>query len=257
MISDSAVPEATWQALAELLNAGQWTEAVERLRQLAEETGCNAVRLTLGALLAEREQYFEAIVLWTRVIEDAAQHGRRDELAAAYQNLAAAYRDLGDYDLAQRFQQRSLQYQDDFGAEDLLQLANDALANSNWSLAESLLQTAAQLVEEDDPLQTDLMATAGVVRGLQGDSRTAVNLLKRAYRHHLALGDRHAAGRDLMNLAAVYRRNGRLQLEIRCLSRAAQFFEQAAAPRRHSLACNRRREATRLLALSQSDPRAN
>ena len=95
--------------------------------------------LGAGALLAERDALREAISVWTALIEPASELGRRDVLAAIYSNLAAVYRDLGDFSLARSFQQQSLHWQDDFGADDLLHLANDALAADRSSTVLRLL----------------------------------------------------------------------------------------------------------------------
>jgi tetratricopeptide (TPR) repeat protein len=253
----SPVGPATWRKVAELLRTNRWEAAVEILRSLAETTGCCEVRITLGALLAERQQFFEAIQQWTSVIDDASARGQRDYLAAAFHNLAAVYRELGDLELARRFQQTALRYQDDCGPEELLHLTNDALAASRWDLAEALLQSASELAADDDPLHATLTATAGVTRALQGDVFTAVGLLRLAYRQHLAQGDEREAGCDLLNLAATFRRTGRLGLEMKCLSRAASHFEHAGASRSQAHALERQRQAEQLMALRGTNPHVN
>ena len=86
----SQVDASAWREVRRLLRADSWLEAVALLRRLECETGCRTVRLTLGALLAERERFHEAILLWTHVIDDAHRDGDRIHLSAAYSNLAAS-----------------------------------------------------------------------------------------------------------------------------------------------------------------------
>lgn len=247
----------TWRDVAELLRTNQWAAAIALLRRWVDLTGCCEVRITLGALLADRQRYFEAIEQWTAVIEAASHSGRRDHLAAAFHNLAAVYRELGDYELARRYQQRALHYQDDCGPEELLQLANDALAASRWELANALLQSASELAADDESLHATLTATAGVAQALQGDLFTAVGLLRLAYRRHVADGDEREAGCDLLNLAATFRRTGRLRLEAKCLSRAAKHFAKAHAAIHHAQSLERRRQVDQLIALRSSNPLVN
>jgi len=253
----SPVAEAAWREVADLLRAKQWNVAVARLRSLADETRCCEVRITLGALLAERECYFEAIQWWTTVLEDAGREGHREYLSAAFHNLAVVYRELGDHDLARRFQQRSLQLMDDCGSEELLGLANDALATGCGRGAEALLESASGLAAEDDSIQIDLTASAGVTCSMRGKPSIAVRLLRVAYRQHLANGNERDAGRDLLNLAATLRQAGRLQLERKCLNRAAKHFDRAHMPLSRARSIERRRQVEQLIALQFIDPRVN
>jgi tetratricopeptide (TPR) repeat protein len=206
---------------------------------------------------AKHERYHTAICRWTSQIDDASRRGDRQSLAAAYSNLAAIYRELGDVSLARRFQQQALQFQEDCTAVDLLHLANDALALKRWRLADSLLEAAAKLADADDPLQATLLATAGVAQLLQGEPRQAVRLLRAAYRQHLSQGDDREAGKDLLNLAAACHELRRWLLERKCLDRAGRHFDRAGMPLSRRQARVRRREANRLLILEQTDPQAN
>jgi tetratricopeptide (TPR) repeat protein len=253
----SSVDPAAWREIQKLLRADCWSEAVALLRRLAPETGSRAVRLMLGAVLAEREFYHEAIQLWTLVIENAMRDGDRHHLAAACSNLAAVYRAVGDHDLARRFQQRALRLQDDCGAEDLLHLANDALAYRCWKLAESLLATAAELAGDDESLQATVLATMGLSRLLQGHPAEAAECLQEAYRFHAAEGADGDAGRDLLNLAVAHRQQGQLRREARCLRRAARHFQRAGAVQSLVAVAARRRQVDHLLALQQLDPCTN
>jgi tetratricopeptide (TPR) repeat protein len=253
--SASPVSAAAWREVQELIEAGDGASAIALLRQLALETGCREVRITLGTLLAEREQQHAAIQVWTSVIDDA--DGDRGHLAVVYGNLAAVYRELGDYDLARRFQQRAVHFQDDCGPEDLLHLANDALAESRYELADALLESAAELADEDDPMQPTLASAYAVTLLLKGQPRQALGILRQTYRAHVEQGDDLAAGRDLLNLATSLRQMGRLRVEQRCLTRAALHFEHAGALRSHAAAVSRLREVAHLIALQSVDPRWN
>ncbi len=219
-----------WPHLKNLLDAGRWGDAVATLRALIARTGWLELQVTLGALLFERQHYHDAIAAWTGVVEPAGQQGRLDLLAAVYSNLAATYRELGDAALARRFQQQALRYQDDFGAEDLLHLANDAIAGGHFELAESLLDSIGDLLGDDPRLQAEVFATHGVIALRRGAPRIARRGLLTAYRAHLQMGDEAGAGRDLLNAAEAFQLMHRLPAARRCLDEAATHFQNCAQP---------------------------
>ncbi len=219
-----------WDSLSRLTASGRWHDAEVTLRAVAESTGSHEARISLGALLADRGQLHAAVLEWTRVIDTAYARGDRAALAAVYHNLAAVYRQLGDLDLARRFQQRSLSLQDGCGPEDLLQLANDALSTGAWDLAESLLDAAdgfARATPEDADLSQQILATRGVLMGLRGQPLAGIPLLRRAYRQNRTAGNDLLAGKDLVNLAALFDQTERPGLASLCLRSSLRHFRAA------------------------------
>lgn len=228
------LPAEFWTLVVRLLDADRWPDARVTVHAVARQRGRWGCRLTLGVLLYERGLRHEAVQEWTAVLEQALAEGEWSLASAAHHNLAAMYRDIGDHRLARSFQQRALSLSGDCGPEDLLQLGNDALAMGRHELAESLFQTAADLVDEDDRLLVDLVATRGLVCGLKGDLRQGLRWLRRAYVQHLRAHDHRLAGRDLVNAAALLEQLGRRAWAMRCLTRAVEHFTAAndAASRR-------------------------
>src|SRR5688500_11404774 len=94
-----------WDAVEHLLDAERWTDAAVTVRAVAQQSDRVEWRLTLGTLLYERGQRHLAVREWTDVIETAEADGDWPISAAAHHNLAAMYRDVGDYPLARTFQQ--------------------------------------------------------------------------------------------------------------------------------------------------------
>jgi len=216
-----------WDAVEDLLDAGRWTDAAVTVRAVAQQSARVEWRLTLGTLLYERGQRHLAVREWTDVIEAAQANGDWPVSAAAHHNLAAMYRDIGDYRLARMFQQRALSLQADCGSEELLQLSNDALAAGRWELAESLYQSAAELAEEDSPLLTDLMATRGILAGFEGEPQAGLRWLQQAYHEHVDADNRLHAGKDLLNAAALFEQLHRFGWARICLELAREHFDAA------------------------------
>ncbi len=219
-----------WESVSRLTASGRWHDAEVTLRAVAESTGSREARISLGTLLADRGQLHAAVREWTRVIDSAHVSGDRAALAAVYHNLAAVYRQLGDVDLARRFQQRSLAHQDSCGPEDLLQLANDALSTRSWDLAESLLDAAAGFAghgAETSDLAPQILATRGLLLGLRGRPRVGIPLLRRSLQQNRLAGDDLLAGKDLVNLAALFDQTDRPGLAMLCLRAAQRYFRAA------------------------------
>lgn len=260
MTTPSSQPRSNarfWRQLSRLTAAGRVADAEQLLRNRVAAVNCPEARLTLAAVLAEQERFHEALCELTQVLDAAQASGRRDLLEAVHANLAAVYRELGEFDLARRFQQRALNYQDDYGPEELLQLANDALAARRWALAESLLQAADELSADDSPLLADIAATRGVCAGLKGQPAAGLRWLRGALACHREQEDWGAAGRDLLNLAALYHQLGRVDREQRLLATATRCLSRAGLPRTLQRAQAWSRRVEQLLALRAFDARRN
>lgn len=237
-----------WTTIESLLDAGRWTDASVTVRALSRRTERFDLPMTLGTLLYERGQRHQAVCEWTQALEAAQAAGDWSTAAAVHHNLAAMYRDIGDDRLARLFQQRATSLQSDCGPDELLQLGNDAVLAERFELAESLYQTAAELTAEDSPLLSDLAATRGILFGFQGEPREGLRWLQQAYREHIDTGDHVAAGKDLLNAAALFEQLDRLGWATMCLEFAEEHFEsagdhpwqQTATVRRERLATLRR-----------------
>jgi tetratricopeptide (TPR) repeat protein len=219
-----------WETIARLIDQGRRHDALVTLRGVAAQTGDRRVRITLGTLLAEGGTFHEAILEWTRVIDEATAAGDTASLAAVYHNLAAVYRELGDYPLARRFQQRCLALEASCGPEELLHLANDAISGRRWGLAEALVAAAEEATSEGDPaaLSDELAATRGLIAAGQGRTSEARDRLRAVYRRHRDRGADQAAGKDLMNLAMVLEQEDRWDLARRTLRQAQRHCRAAA-----------------------------
>lgn len=228
MISSASASdlESLWLAIQSLLSAGRWRDAEVTLRAAADTINQPEIRLTLGALYAERGELRLAISQWMCVIEAAQAAGRRDLLAAVYHNLAALYRDQGAYDIARRFQQRSLTWQADCGPDDLLQLANDAMASQAYDIAESLLKEAQQLSPSTTEWKATIQASSGLLSGLRGNPGAGIRSLKAAYRKHRSEHNRMMMAQDLGNLAALYEQQDQWRAAEACLLRAVAYYRE-------------------------------
>lgn len=257
-----------WDSVARLTQQGRWHDACVTLRAVANSTGSRAVRISLGTLFAERGNLHAAVREWTQVLDAAATDADRPSRAVVMHNLAAVYRELGDYRLAAHFQRQALNELDAGGTWELLQLANDALADQRLDLAELLLDSlddeawepaadAGSLPDDAVELAADLQATRGLLAGLRGELTAARRHLRAALRAHRQRGDIQRVGKDLVNLAAICLHDHRADLAMPCLHRAIADLEAAgetivAHRARHLL-----RQAQRLQHRQQIDPRWN
>ena len=222
-----------WRSIQQLLDEDRWHDAIVTLRAVANATNAAPVRLTLGTLLAEWGDLHGAVVEWTRLLDAAQLRGDRGSLSAVYHNLAAVYRELGDLELARRFQQRSLTFQEEHGPAELLQLANDALWKQEWDLADALLtllDEAAPNFAAEESLKIETLATKGLLAGFRSQPAVGARLLRQAYHRHCYAGETQLAGRDLINLALLLDQRQQPGLGLRCLRQAE----------RHCRACDDR-----------------
>jgi tetratricopeptide (TPR) repeat protein len=235
MTSGSNSPFSFWQDVHRLLLSGHHTDALRQLATASASDQTGQAALALGVMYRRNQQTFQAICAWTQSLEQASGTGQRAVLQAVCHNFSGLYRELGDEDLASRFQQRALAYQDDFGAEDLLLLVNSALVNERWELAESLL-TAAEELDGCESVQAELMATRGVLLGLTGHPQQGRDWLVAAYRRHLAQEHWQAASQDLINFAALCEQTDHLRVARRCLVSALEHLQCAPSERLEHMA---------------------
>ena len=212
--------------------AGRWSQADLCYSNAVSVDESPASRVAFGSSLAARERFNEAICQMTGALDLASASGDREALGMIFHNLAAIYRELGDSDLARRFQQRAILQMDDCGPAELLGLANDAWLSHRTELAGCLSAACADLDEDtgDESLTAEAQATLAVISGLSDDPREGIRSLIRVYRHHQTAGAERLMGIDLQNLSVLFSEVGWYRAEMNLVRRAIRHFEQAPAP---------------------------
>lgn len=217
--------------------------------------------IAYSCVLADQERFHEALCQLTAALDIAQRTGDRNALATIYHNLASIYRELGDNDLARRFQQRATSQIDDCGSDELLSLANDAWLAQRHELAECLAGTAADIDEDEDDEfsepSAEVVATLGLLNGFLHDPREGIRLLMRAYARHRAAGEFKLMGNDLLNLSALFGELGRHRGELACVRRAVTCFESARASVSSAKARRLMAYLERLRQLRRFDPSRN
>lgn len=243
----------------DLVHTRSWNEAdAVFLRAVALDVSpCSGI--AYGCALAEQERFNEALCQMTAALDMAQRSGDRNALATVYHNLAAIYRELGNNDLARRFQQRAISQVDDCGPDELLSLANDAWLAERLELAECLAGTAADIDEEGEYREpsAEIEATLGLLTGFLHDPREGIRPLLRAYSRHKATGELRLMGNDLLNLSALLGELGRHRGELACVRRAIACFDDAPAPISAAKARRLMAYLERLRQLRQFDPSRN
>jgi tetratricopeptide (TPR) repeat protein len=226
------------------------------LRAVAmDESPCSCI--AYGCALAEQERFNEALCQMTAALDLAQYSGERSALASVYHNLAAIYRELGDIDLARRFQQRAISQMDDCGPDELLGLANDAWLAKRHELAECLAGTAANFDENSHEPSADIEATLGLLTGVLHDPSEGIRPLLRAYSRHKAAGELRLMGNDMLNLSALLGELGRHRGEMTGVRRAIACFDSAPAPVSAAKARRLMAYLERLRQIRQFDPSRN
>lgn len=216
---------ATRLATAEA--ATDWA-ACEALGLQLVNDGTAEDRLVWSDFLLRRGRFGGALSQLGELLTEAEQQGNLPLLGAVCSRFAIAYRCVGDWRTAQRFQARALHHADDCGADELLHLAQQALAAKNWELADSLSRFAGQLATDDDELQGHVLATRGLAAAGQGRMTRATRLLRRGRDAHRRARCPVALCQDWINASAVAAQLDRTDLEVRSLSRAIQLATRHA-----------------------------
>ena len=206
-----------------------WDAADQSFLQAIALDPSPASRIAYGVCLSRQERFFEAISVFTPILE------WNDNVATAVvcHNLAGIYREVGNLDLARRFQWRATLLQEGAEAADLLAMANEALAGDLYEAADSLLQSAFEMDENHDipPCANgDLIATEGLIVAAIESPAAGVFTLLAAYRQHQATRDLRGMGADQLNLSHLFRELKRDRAARKALDRAIRHFKQAPAP---------------------------
>ncbi len=244
---------------SELVRTRSWSEADAVFQRATKVDPSPAGCIAYGCALAEQERFNEALCQLTAALDIAQKSGERAALATIYHNLAAVYRELGDNDLARRFQQRAIAMVDDCGPEELLGLANDAWRAERLEMAECLAGAAADFDEGGlhGEMNAEVEATLGLLTGFLTDPREGIRPLLRAYSRHRATGELRLMGNDLLNLSALLGELGRHRGEMACVRRAIACFDDAPAPISAAKARRLLGYLERLRQLRQFDPSRN
>jgi hypothetical protein len=226
--------------LADAEAAADWSACDALGLQLAE-LGTAEEQLVWSDFLIRRGRFGEVLSQLGELLTEAEQQGNLPLVGAVCSRFAIAYRCVGDWRTAQRFQARALHHTNDCGADELLHLAQQALAAKNWNLADSLSRFASQLATDDDELQGHVLATRGLAAAGHGDLARATKLLRRGRDAHRRARCVVALCQDWINASAVAAQMDRTDLEVRCLERAVGLAT------RHSDAAWLHQQASELL----------
>ncbi len=111
-------------------------------------------------------------------------------------------------------------------------MANEAIADERYDVAESLLIAACALNDdiELDDADGDLIGTFGLIDAATNSPEAGVMTLFSAYRRHQATYDFRGMGIDMLNMASLFGDVRRYRAQRACLMRARRCFERAPAP---------------------------
>lgn len=239
-------------------------KAVERMDR-SEQLGRALSEYSLGNF----EFAFNAFTrLWQRGIK-----AQDTELAeCACNNLASACRDSGDWQNARIWQQQSIAWRerqephrrsddDSFArlACDLTGRGADEFINGDFELAESFWSRALAIEEWRGNLEgqaTDC-GNLGLLAAVRGNLSTGIRWLRKAHRLHRLMFDLVGSGKDLLNLAELFRLQGAFRRSTACARRAVRCFERSGAKSFRELARQRLREALRTEAVFSFDATLN
>lgn len=266
---DSSASVHTLLQKAAFLASLEEFERCEELYQqaIAADSGSVAAN-EYGSYLFGLARVTDAIEQFSQLLVKARQD-RDDELeSTALNNLAACYREQGEFAVASRLQQRALgagskasrKTEAAFvSAAELSNLANDAIINEKFDVAEQLVEESLSMEIESANAagQAADWATLGLLAGFRGKTSVAVERLFFAYRLHLRLGNTRMAARDLKNMAEVYACGDQVESAIRSLKRAKSAFQEVGDLDEQQAVDSRLAELRSLRNVVSLDPQLN
>ncbi len=243
-----------------------WAKLVAARCEFGEQVESAGQLLARGEL-GESVQHFKSLLQVGLAEHDA-------ELAeVACHNLAAAYRQSRQWDIAETWQQQSFSWHmrraedspqqsaDELGrlACDLTGRGCDAFLQGDWELAESVWRRALAIEEWRGCWEGQAADSGnlGLLAAARGQLDNGIRWLKVSLNLHRQMLDESGIGTDLMNLAELRRLQDKHPRAIRLLRRAIQSFDRAGASALRELAETRLREVQRIVSLTKSDPRLN
>lgn len=204
--------------------AGKLARAGALFSQAVSLDDSPRARFESAAFLARSGDDAGAAVEWQRIWEALSGPEYAELTATVSHNLAALYRQRGDWALARRWQQRSAALR--AGGSDSLQwtadpaslvgAANDAMAGRKWVDAERFLAAALRIsrLREDSAGEADALGSCGVLLQLQGKLAAAIRCFANAISGHRLAGDDQGAAIDGLNLATVCVQQGRARAAL-------------------------------------------
>lgn len=224
-------------------------------------------RHAMACFLLQDGAFTEAVEQFGLLFEVGCRTDDDDLQASASNNLACAYRELGRFNTAARWQQRSFSFWSNIDTStvsdpptvDWSNLGLDAIVAGDLETAETLLQWSLELERGENSLtgQASDWGNLGIVAFLKGNFRLAGTRLLKAYQLHGQLNERRLQGRDLMHLAEVAWESGRDRLAIACLKRAVGLLESSDSRDPATQAGKRVIEMTAIYDAGQRDPLLN
>ena len=215
----------------------------------------------------------QAITELHRLRQSAFERGDAELAEVVCQNLAVAYRHVGERLSASSWQQQSIAWWTrraaiDRGREDdeLARLACDLTGRGcdeflrrQWDVAESFWRRALAIEEWRGSWEGQAIdcGNLGLLAAARNELSEGMRWLRKSLRLHRLMFDDCGAGTDLMNLAELLRLRGEFRRSTILLRRAVRCFERTGAEALRQQAALRLREATRTEAVLRLDPRLN
>ena len=246
-----------------LAGDGRHAEARLVYLQALEQDECCRARNAFGIFLTRIESFDDAIYHFSRVLEWAQQKNDRELCSVAAHNLAAVYREMGQWSRAAHCQQRAmsagLEAGSVFDATCCLGTAWDAIRAGELVYARQVLLASWSDFRRQRCIggQGDAQCGLGIVASREGDYRAAVIYFWKAHRLHRACGRRLDMARDLMNLGQLSLKIGRYRRAHACLKSARNIFSQLGAQRSARRAGVSLTEAWRCRLVMHADPLLN
>lgn len=268
-MSEASPLDATFQALVtsarRCAKQGDFTRARSAFGHALSIQDEPALRIEFGDFLSRTGEISAARIEYKHALQRANDSGDHRCSAVVLNQLAASYRQAGDYPTAAVTQRRSLAEELRHSSNqldlrvDLSNSAADAIAEKDYVTAERLLRRslALEIFAQSSAGEAADCGNLGLVQAMSGKTTTAISWLRRALRLHRQLNDDRGVASDLMNLALIFGVLDRPKRARRLLRKAVVLLEQNSI-------CDLLSQATWLLidmerrvALRELDPSRN
>lgn len=246
-----------------LARSGRGVEArLVYVQALDQDESCRA-RNAFGIFLTRIECFTDAVEQFSQVLEWAQRRQDVEVCGVAAHNLAAVYREMGQWSQAARCQQRALsaglQAGLEYDACCYLGTAWDAIRAGDLSYARQMLLASLDHYHRRRCVvgQADAQCGLGIIAYREGCYVSAAIFFWKAHRQHRAEGRRLEMARDLMNLGQLFLKIGRYRRAHACLKSARSVFVQLGARRSARRAGISLTEAWRCRLVMHAEPLMN
>ena len=247
----------------QLEQAGAFSAARSAWSAAAETDTTPRSRIEFAAFLVRTRCLAEAVQIYEGLLNDPKVSTNDHLRGVVRHNQAAALRQTGETARAASLQQLAnrdrLLADGELTPAELTASSLDALASHDLNTAQELL-TRAMLLERQ---QGDCSAEAADCGNLatvairRGEHATAARFLFRAWQLHRSTGNWYSAAHNLLTLSDVLLDLNRPRFSVRCLVRAAAFFDQAGAAAERDQTSDQADILRRTIEISRSDPMLN